>query len=92
MVYRFPVNVGPNNLEFQRVISGQRLAGLRWQQLGPSLNIKRCMSGAVMVGVPRFESRSRANVDELTFLYLAGSFVSVIAIAWSLDGCKTAAC
>ena len=29
----------PNHFEFERVISGQGLAGLRRQQLGPSLNI-----------------------------------------------------
>ncbi len=55
LVYRLPVYVGLNNFEFERVISGQRLAGLRWQQLGPSLNIKSCMSGAVMIGVPHFD-------------------------------------
>ena len=55
LVYRLPVYVGLDNFEFERVISGQRLAGLRWQQLGPSLNIKSCMSGAVMIGVPHFD-------------------------------------
>ena len=52
LVYRLPVYVGLDNLEFERVISGQRLAGLRWQQLGPSLNTKSCMPGAVTIGVP----------------------------------------
>src|SRR5450755_2419220 len=33
------VDVGPNHFEFERVISGQGLAGLRRQQLGPTLNI-----------------------------------------------------
>jgi len=54
-VHRLPVDVGPNHFEFERVISGQRLAGLRWQQLGPSLNIKSCMSGAVIIGIPHFD-------------------------------------
>ena len=34
-----PVDAGPNHFEFERVIYGQDLAGLRRQQLGPSLNI-----------------------------------------------------
>jgi hypothetical protein len=38
-IHRLPVDVGPNHFEFERVISGQRFAGLRRQQLGPSLNI-----------------------------------------------------
>src|ERR1700730_7566048 len=38
-VHRLPVDIGPNPFEFERVKSGQRLAGLHWQQLGPSLNI-----------------------------------------------------
>ena len=54
MVYRLPVDTGPNNFEFERVISGQRLAGLRWQQLGPSLNIESCKSGAVTIGGSTF--------------------------------------
>src|SRR5216684_1598359 len=33
------VDVGPNHFEFERVISGQGLAGLRRQQLDPTLNI-----------------------------------------------------
>ena len=54
-VHLLPVDAGPNHFEFERVISGQRLAGLRRQQLGPSLNIKRCMSGTVNIGVPHFD-------------------------------------
>ena len=38
-VHRLPVAAGPNHFELERVISGQSLAGLRRQQLGPSLNI-----------------------------------------------------
>ena len=53
LVYRLPVYAGLNNFEFERVISG--LAGLRWQQLGPSLNIKSCMSGAMMIRLPHFD-------------------------------------
>jgi hypothetical protein len=56
MVYPLSVNAGPNNFEFERVIFGQRLAGLRWEQLGLSLNFKRCMFGAGMLGVPHFDS------------------------------------
>src|ERR1700681_3245933 len=33
------VDIRPNHFEFERVISGQGLAGLRRQQLGPTLNI-----------------------------------------------------
>ena len=38
-VHYLLVDVGPNHFEFERVISGQGLAGLRRQQLGPTLNI-----------------------------------------------------
>src|SRR6266850_7903529 len=38
-VYCLLVDVGPNHFEFERVISGQGFAGLRRQQLGPTLNI-----------------------------------------------------
>ena len=38
-VHCLPVDVGPNHFEFERVIYGQDLAGLRRQQLGPSLNL-----------------------------------------------------
>src|ERR1700680_1171395 len=54
-VHRLSVDIGPNHFEFELVISGQRLAGFRWQQLGPSLNIKSCMSGSVNIGVPHFD-------------------------------------
>jgi hypothetical protein len=30
LVCHLPVNGGPNNFEIERVISGHRLAGLRW--------------------------------------------------------------
>src|ERR1700692_119352 len=55
-VHCLPVDVGPNHFEFELVISGQRVAGLHRQQLGPSLNIKRCMSGTVNIGVPHFDA------------------------------------
>ena len=34
-VHCLPVDVGPNHFEFELVISGQRVAGLHRQQLGP---------------------------------------------------------
>jgi hypothetical protein len=52
LVYRLSVYVGLDSFEFERVISRQRLAGLRWQQLGLSLNIKSCKARTVEVGVP----------------------------------------
>ena len=50
-----PVDAGTNHFELERVIYGQGLAGHRRQQLGPSLNITRSMSGTVNVGVPHFD-------------------------------------
>jgi hypothetical protein len=38
-VHGLPVDIGPSHFEFERVISGQRLAGLAQQQLAPSLNV-----------------------------------------------------
>jgi hypothetical protein len=52
LVHRLPVDAGPDHLEFELVVSGQRLAGLRRQQLDPSLNVQRRMSGTVDIRIP----------------------------------------
>ena len=55
LVHRLPADAGPDHFEFELVISGQRLARLRRQQLDPSLNIQRCMPGAVDIGIPHLD-------------------------------------
>ena len=54
LAYHLPVYVGLNCFELERVIARQRLAGLRWQQLGLSLNIESCKTRTVMIGGPHF--------------------------------------
>src|ERR1700730_2916809 len=55
-VHLLPVDAGADHVEFELVISGQRLARLRRQQLDPSLNIQRRMSGTVHIGIPHLDS------------------------------------
>src|SRR6202022_2536061 len=50
-----PVDAGLDHFEFELVISGQRLARFRRQQLNPSLNIQRRMSGTVDIGIPHLD-------------------------------------
>src|SRR6202022_1547820 len=50
-----PVGAGLDHFEFELVISGQRLARFRRQQLNPSLNIQRRMSGTVDIWIPHLD-------------------------------------
>src|SRR6202011_4049760 len=50
-----PVDAGLDHFEFELVISGQRLARFRRQQLDASLNVQRRMSGTVDIGIPHLD-------------------------------------